>query len=263
MTYPYRQGQGEPSLAVYGQDVDNGKRRANCELYQSPEDIARTAIVGNGGRVCEYASLRNLQRVAAEAKVQMKLDHTSEDDDYEAVGCFEMDRVEEMYVVSRRSPGGGSVDRKLRARDGKEGRTQDYVMFTTKVRLYEMVCDPQSDLQAVRLRIPVKIRHKYCPGAGVLDDIEPRYEVMHLGVLHCYQGDRVLEITHSGNDFTDPEDEQPWLVQHRVVWWMEGIIPAMKFDNPETYEWRPNAHGDVEMKRNRWVSLYVAVLNNE
>ena len=52
-------------------------------------------------------------------------------------------------------------------------------MFTTKVQLYQMVCDPQSDLQAVRLRIPVKIRHKYCPGAGVLDDIEPRYEVMH------------------------------------------------------------------------------------
>ena len=115
MTYPYRQRQGKPSLAVYGQDVVNGKRRANCELYQSPEDIARAAIVGNGGRFCEYTSLRNLQRVAAEAKVQMKMDHTSEDDDYEAVSCFEMDRVEVMYILTRKSPGGGPVDRKLRA----------------------------------------------------------------------------------------------------------------------------------------------------
>ena len=89
MTYPYRQGQGKPSLAVDGQDVDNGKRRANYDFFQSPEDIARTAIVGNGGRaVCEYTSLRNLERVAAETKAQMKLDHTSEDDDYEAAECY-------------------------------------------------------------------------------------------------------------------------------------------------------------------------------
>ena len=72
----------------------------------------------------------------------------------------------------------------------------------------------------------------------------------------------MLEITHSGNDFTDPDVERPYLVQHRVVWWMEGIIPAMKFDDLETYEWRPNANGEVEMNQNRWISLYVAVLNN-
>ena len=86
---------------MYGQDVDNGKRRANCDLYQSPEDITRTAIVGNdGGAVCEYALLRNLERVAAETKAQMKLDHTSEDDDYEAIKCFEMKHVEEMYTLT-------------------------------------------------------------------------------------------------------------------------------------------------------------------
>ena len=74
---------------------------------------------------------------------------------------------------------------------------QEYVIYTTKVRLYEMVCDPQSDIQAVCLWIPVKLRHKIYPGAGVLDDTVPRYDVMHFGVLHCYQGNQVLEITHS------------------------------------------------------------------
>ena len=64
---------------------------------------------------CEYASLRNLQRVAAEAKAQMKLDHTSEDDDYEAVKCLEMKRVEAMYILTRKSPRGGPVEKKLRA----------------------------------------------------------------------------------------------------------------------------------------------------
>lgn len=264
MNYPYLQGQGKPSLAVDGQDVDTGRRQADCDLYKNPEDIPRTAIVGNsGGAVFDYASLRKVERIAADTKMQMKLDHTSEDDDYEAVKCFEMKRVEEMYTLTRKSPRGGPVDKKLRNRNGQEGTTQEYVMSTTKVRLFEMVCDSQSDLQAVCLRIPVKLRCKVCPGADVLDDTVPRHDIMHLGVLHYYQGDRVLEITHSENEFADPDVECPYLLQHRVVWWTGGIIPAMKLDDPETFEWQPNADGDVEMNRNRWISLYVAVLNNE
>ena len=65
------------------------------------------------------------------------------------------------------------------------------------------------------------------------------------------------------NEFADPDVERPYLLQHQVVWWMEGIFPAMKFDDPETFEWRPNADSKVEMNRNRWTSLYIAVLNNE
>ena len=44
-----------------------------------------------------------------------------------------MDCVEEMYILTRKSPGGGPVDQKLRAQDGLEGKMQEYVMFTTKV----------------------------------------------------------------------------------------------------------------------------------
>ena len=72
----------------------------------------------------------------------------------------------------------------------------------------------------------------------------------------------MLEITQSGNDFDDPDVEYPYLIQHQVDWWMERIIPAMKFDDPETFKWRPNVDDEVEMNRNRWTSLYVAVLTN-
>ena len=69
-------------LAVYGQDVDTGVWRANCKLFEKPEAIVRTTIVENGGgAVCEYVSLKNLERIAAETMVQMKFDHKSDDDD--------------------------------------------------------------------------------------------------------------------------------------------------------------------------------------
>ena len=63
----------------------------------------------DGGAVFEYALLRNLERIASETKVQMKLDHTLEDDDYEPVKCFVMKCVEGMYILTRKSPRSGTV----------------------------------------------------------------------------------------------------------------------------------------------------------
>ena len=64
----------------------------------------------------------------------------------------------------------------------------------------------------------MKLLHKDRADNRLLDEAASKYEVMHLGVLHCYQGDRVLEITHCGNECVDPDKECPCLLRHLVVW---------------------------------------------
>ena len=78
--------------------------------------------------------------------------------------CFTMGCLEEMFVLTRKSSRGGGLKTtkmmySLNRHDGTHD-DQDYVMFTTKVRLFEKFLDPQSDLQAVNLWIPVKLHHK-------------------------------------------------------------------------------------------------------
>ena len=91
-------------------------------------------------------------------------------------------------------------------------------MFTTKVQLFEMLYDPKSNLHAARLQIPVKIYYKDRVDNHLLDDASEEYGMMHLGVLHYFQGDQVLEVTHTGNDFLGPDKDCPLLLRHQVVW---------------------------------------------
>ena len=83
--------------------------------------------------------------------------------------------------------------------------------------MFKKLRNPQLDLQAVRLQIPVKLRHKDRANNRLLDDALEECGIMHLGVLHCYQGDQVLEITYCENEFADSDEDYPYLLRHRVV----------------------------------------------
>ena len=77
----------------------------------------------------------------------------------------------------------------------------------------------------------MKICHKDKINNCLCDECNGKYVTMNLGVLYCYQGDQVLEITHIGSDLQNSDIEVSNLLRKRVLWEMDGVVQPMELDN--------------------------------
>ena len=105
-----------------------------------------------------------------------------------------------------------------------------YVVTTTKKVAYGQLQNPKSDLHNVHYCMPVLLWEEV--GNNI-----------YIAVLHFFQGQRVLEVTHNSCQCERFQGYSPWnMLKHWIVHRMDDIATCKELlcDDPQSFEYHPS-----------------------